>query len=216
MKASNLGGDNMMRRNLLTSVALVLLVVSGCSSSDPTTTDEYAALEQELALAEARLVETTTELDTLSQQIANAIGRSDKTAATVESLAEIIKDPDSFGTQSEVLDLLMTMATDDTVMDDTAFGAVAMRTAWANTLWGSGATIDTSVTWMCDDGSLAGSLWTWRGQARNGEPFELIGVNLDEYNDEGKITYSLIDWPYEGAFVREAFARGTGSKTDSE
>jgi hypothetical protein len=220
-------GD-MMNRIVVFGVALLLLV-AGCSSSDPTASDEYAALEQklaqtnqeliqtnqELAQAEAQLAEVSAERDELGYQVSASASRSDKTEATVETLAAIIDDPDSFGTKSEVLDLLMTMATDDAVMDDTAFGDVPMRSAWSNTLWGSSANIETMVTWVCDDGSQAGSLWKWSGEARNGEPFELIGVNLDEYNDEGKVTYSLVDWPYEGSYVRDALSKGSRTNTDN-
>ena len=203
----------MTNRIVFVGVALLLLV-PGCSSSDPTASDEYAALEQELAQAETQLAEVAAERDELAYQVSALASRSEKTWATVETIAEIINDPDSFGTQSEVLDLLVTMATDDAVMDDTAFGGVPMRSAWSNTLWGSSANIETSVKWVCNDGSQAGSLWTWSGEASNGEPFELIGVNLDEYNDDGKVTYSLVDWPYEGSYVRDALIKGTGTNAD--
>lgn len=204
----------MMNRIVFVGVALLLLV-AGCSSSDPTSSDEYAALEQEFAQAETQLAEVAAERDELAHQVSALASRSEMTWATVEAVAEIIDDPDSFGTKSEVLDLLMTMVTDDAVMDDTAFGAVSMRSAWSNTLWGSSANIETWVTWVCNDGSQAGSLWKWSGEASNGEPFELIGVNLDEYNDEGKVTYSLVDWPYERSYVRDALIKGTGTNADN-
>jgi hypothetical protein len=213
-------GD-MMNRIVIFGVALLLLV-AGCSSSDPTASDEYAALEQELAQtnqelaqAETQLTEVAAERDELAYQVSASANRSEKTTATVETIAEIVDDPDSFGTKSEVLDLLMTMMTDDAVMDDTAFGDVPMRSAWSNTLWGSSANIETMVTWVCNDGSQSGSLWKWSGEARNGEPFELIGVNLDEYNDEGKVTYSLVDWPYEGSYVRDALSKGSATNADN-
>jgi len=47
---------------------------------------------------------------------------------------------------------------------------------------------------MCDDGSQAGSLWTWVGEAQSGEPFELIGINLDKLDDAD--------------YVRDSFATG--------
>ena len=61
---------------------------------------------------------------------------------------------------------------------------------------------------MCDDGSQSGSLWTWSGESQAGDPFELIGVNVDQYDDAGRVTYSLIDWPYDGSYVRQVFAFG--------
>ena len=203
-----------MNRIVFIGVALLLLV-AGCSSSDPTVSDEYAELEQELAQtnqdlaeAETQLAEVAAELDELAYQVSASGSRSEKTTATVEALGEIIDDPDSFGTRSEVLDLLMTMHTDDAVMDDTAFGTVPMRAAWSNTLWGSSATIKTWAKWMCEDGSQAGSLWTWAGESKTGEPFELMGVNIDDYDDEGRVTYSLVDWPYDRSYVQKSHALG--------
>ena len=194
---------------------VVLLVVAGCASSDPTASEEYQTLEQELATAELRLTDTEAQLAAITAErdefAAQAVGGSDryaKSLATAERIAEIIDDPDAIGTREEVLDELMTMADPAAVMDDTAFGAVPLRTAWSNTLWGSDATIKTWVRWMCDDGSQAGSLWSWIGESHSGEPFELIGVNLDEFDDEGHVTYSLVDWPYDGAYVTRSVAAG--------
>jgi len=196
-------------RRLLLAVPLLLLA-SGCSSSAATTSDERTALEEQLAEVEQELAGITAERDALAAQLEAAASRFAKSTANLEEVGRIIDDPDSFGTKGEVLDLLMTYATDNSVMDDTAFGAVPMRQAWSNTLWGLDATITTWARWVCDDGSQAGSLWTWAGTAGNGEPFELVGVNLDDYDDEGRITYSLVDWPYEGAYVRGAISQGTG------
>ena len=80
-------------------------------------------------------------------------------------------------------------------------GSVPIRSAWDNTIFGTDSTIKTWVTWLADDGSSGGSLWTWSGTARNGEPFELIGVNLDDYDENGLLTYSLVDWPYPAETV---------------
>ena len=93
-------------------------------------------------------------------------------------------------------------------MDDTALGSVPIRSAWDNTIFGTDSTIKTWVTWLADDGSSGGSLWTWSGTARNGEPFELIGVNLDDYDENGLLTYSLVDWPYPAETVKGAVATG--------
>ncbi len=197
-----------MKRTIVASIAVFLLVVAGCSSSNPTESEEYQALEQELAQAEAQLAEVAAERDILIVDASAGAARYEKSVATTGRVATIIDDPDAVGTRDEVLDELTTLATPEAVMDDTAFGAVPIRRAWANTLWGSDATIKTWVRWMCDDGSQAGSLWTWAGESRSGEPFELIGVNLDDFDDEGRVTYSLVDWPYDAAYVRESFAFG--------
>lgn len=185
-------------------VGIGLLAV-GCTSSttasdetvpiDPTISAEYQALEAELQTV-------TAERNALSEDAALAANRYEKSLATQALLVEIIDDPDAFGTKDEVLAALDGIAAEGAVMDDTAFGAVQIPQAWANTLYGNlDAVIETSVTWMSDDGTNSGSLWTWIGTAGNGEPFELIGVDLTNYNDESQVTEILMDWPYDGAFV---------------
>jgi hypothetical protein len=199
---------------LIPILITILVFAIGCSN-DPTASEEYQALEQELVAAdqelvqaEAQLVQVTAERDGLIEDASAGAARYEKSVATVERVATIIDEPDAVGTREEVLNELMTLATPEAVMDDTAFGAVPMRQAWSNTLWGSDATIKTWVRWMCDDGSQAGSLWTWAGESQSGEPFELIGVNLDDFDEEGRVTYSLVDWPYDGAYIRQSFASG--------
>ncbi len=54
-----------MRKRMIPFVVVLLLLVAGCSSSDPTASDEYAALEQELAQSEAQVAEVTAERDAL-------------------------------------------------------------------------------------------------------------------------------------------------------
>ena len=46
-----------MREKIILLTAVTLLLVAGCSSSDPTTSDEYAALEQDLAHANQTLAD---------------------------------------------------------------------------------------------------------------------------------------------------------------
>lgn len=70
------------------------------------------------------------------------------------------------------------------------------------------ATISTWVRWAAEDGSSGGSLWIWEGTARNGEHFELVGVNLDTFDENGLMTNSIVDWPYPADYVRQAFAAG--------
>ncbi len=108
--------------------------------------------------------------------------------ANQEMIAEIIAEPEAFGDRSEALDKMTALATPEAVMDDTAFGPVPIRDAWDNTVFGTDSTFKTWVTWLADDGSVGGSLWTWTGTANNGEPFELIGINLDDYDENGLMT----------------------------
>jgi hypothetical protein len=105
--------------------------------------------------------------------------------------------------------MLVELAVPGAVMDDTAFGPVALRSAWRNTMFGSvDATISTWVRWAAKDGSSGGSLWIWEGTARNGDHFELVGVNLDTFDENGLMTNSIVDWPYPADYVRQAFAAG--------
>ena len=61
-----------MRKALLVVLAVVMLLgVAGCSSSDPTASDEYAALEQELAATESNLVAAEASLNAAEQELAN-------------------------------------------------------------------------------------------------------------------------------------------------
>lgn len=228
-------------------IGLVLatsLTMTACSSSDPIASDEYQALEHELArlsadrdaaeldverfrldlaevtedririaseLAQAHsdltrvqsdLDEVAADREAMAAEIAADERRYDKSLATQIAVAEIIADPASFGSELQVLNLLMSYATAGAVMDDAAFGAVPMRAGWENTIFGGlDADLKTWITWLSEDGSQGGSLWTWSGTALDGQPFELIGINLDDYDDEGRVTYELVAWPYEDEHV---------------
>lgn len=190
------------------SLLVVLVVAAVSCSSDPTTSDEFQALEEELATAQEQLAVTAAARDQLADQVAAAEARHDKVAAAQEAIADIIADPSAFGTEDEALDALMSYATPDAVMDDVAFGSIGMRQGWRNTLRGSDAAIETFATWTADDGSMAGSLWVWSGTASNGEPFSLVGINTDHFNEDGLITYSLVEWPYAADYVTSAFRTG--------
>lgn len=196
-----------MRLRIFSLLVVVALVAAGCSS-DPTTSDEYEALEEDLAAVHQELADTAVERDQLAEQVAAAGARHDKVVATQEAIAEIIADPAAFGSDDEALDALMSYATPDAVMDDVAFGSIGMRQGWRNTLMGADAAIETFATWTADDGSMAGSLWVWSGTASNGEPFSLVGINTDHFNEDGLITYELVEWPYPADYVTSAFATG--------
>lgn len=196
-----------MRLRIFSLLVVVALVAAGCSS-DPTTSDEYEALEEDLAAVHQELADTAVERDQLAEQVAAAGARHDKVVATQEAIAEIIADPAAFGSDDEALDALMSYATPDAVMDDVAFGSIGMRQGWRNTLMGADADIETFATWTADDGSMAGSLWVWSGTASNGEPFSLVGINTDHFNEDGLITYELVEWPYPADYVTSAFATG--------
>lgn len=204
-----------MRRHATAIVTLCLLLTTACTAAE-SSTDEIEALEQQVAKTAAerdalsrQLEEITAERDVLAAQLAAIEARFAKADASEALITEIIDDPDAYGTQGEVLDALAAVALPGAVMDDTAFGAVGIRSAWRNTLYGVDSKIKTWKRWLSDDGSQGASLWTWIGTARNGEPFELIGVNITDYDEDGMVENILVDWPYEHEYVRNALAEGT-------
>ena len=138
--------------------------------------------------------------------------RYDQAKATQETLLAIIENPAAFGTEQEVLDLLDELAIPDVRSGDLAFGGVTTgvwRIGWRNTLFGrSDATMCTWKAWLSDDGSVGGSLWTWSGTARNGEPFELQGLELSRFNDDGLYTEVVMLYPYEDAEVHRRINDG--------
>ena len=200
-----------MRRPLFFLLAIGL-AVAGCSSSDPTGSDEYRALEQELASVGAQLDAVTTERDALVAEDERATARYEKAKANQDVLLSVIEDPTAFGTEEEVLDLLDAMATPDIVSGDLAFGGTSTgiwRTGWRNTLFNSrDAIIHTWRSWLSEDGSVGGSLWSWIGTAGNGKPFSLEGLELSRFNDEGLYTEVIMLYPYEDSEVHRRFREG--------
>jgi hypothetical protein len=89
-----------MTRSTTVAVALLLLM-AGCSSSDPTTSDEYAALEQELAQTneelaqtEVQLADITVERGVLAAEATAAVVALEETDTVVapEGLAALVDD----------------------------------------------------------------------------------------------------------------------------
>jgi len=205
-------------------MAMAFALMVGACAGDATGSDEYQALQDELASVQQQLSETTVELeaaradlDGVAGQPASsaAAGSSARREAALEALEldrQVLDDPESYGTEDEVVDLLASHATDDAVMDDAVFGAVPMREAWHNTLYGGtfDARIDVYETWVSDDGSQGGVLWIWYGTNAAGNPFELAGISLVEFDEEGRIAYELVTYPYSDAYVKTAtFGEGT-------
>ena len=78
-----------MRNRIIPFVVVLLLLVAGCSSSDPTTSDEYAALEQELAQSEAQVAEVTAERDALIAEAEAAASEDDMATAVPDDVAAL-------------------------------------------------------------------------------------------------------------------------------
>ena len=138
--------------------------------------------------------------------------RYEKARANQEVLMAIIADPAPYGTETEVLDLLDSMAIPDVVSGDLAFGGTATgvwRTGWRNTLYGSDdRSLETWRYWLSDDGSVGGSLWTWNGIADNGESFSIPGVEISRFNEEGLYEELVMFYPFEDEEVRRRVREG--------
>lgn len=192
----------------LVGVTLLSVGVLGCVD------DEAARIES----LEEELATVTAERDELAAQVSDREARHAASLATIEGVEAILADPDAFGTEDEVVDALAAFAADGTVMDDTVFGAADYRTAWRNTLFGGAidADIDVYHHWLSEDGSQGGSLWVWHGTNAAGNPFELAGISLNEYDEDGRLTYELVTYPYPDEYVEAAVVgKGTVSVTSA-
>lgn len=197
-----------MRLLCLTTLCAALLVVSAGAAVGQDDADT-ADLRSEVARLEARLDTVTAERDALLAEAEAAASRYDKAKVTQELLYDIIADPAALGTEQEVLDLLDGLAAPGTVYGDDAFGPTSWRTGWRNTLFGNiDATIHTWLSWLSEDGSVGGSMWTWSGSAFNGEPFDLQGIELSTYDEQGLLDSVTVYYPYEDAEVRLRINRG--------
>jgi len=201
-------------QRILQAVAVLVsaaLFSSACSGGSDSTAEKLQVVEQQLA-------EVTAERDVLKAQIDQPSSGYEKAAAVKAAVRDILDNPDSYGTEEEVVELLANYATPDAIMQDDAFdAAMNMRDSWYNTLYQSrmDAEIEVLHQWISDDGSQSSGLWVWKGKNINGLDFELIGVNVDTHNEEGLITHELILYPYPDDYVRNA-ALGTGTADSSD
>ena len=207
-----------MRRFAFLAAVLLLVValaVSGCSSGT-SASDGYeepqsasADLAEQVEALQSELAAVTAERDQLLAEREADDARYETVRAFTELRNRVASDPAAFGTEEEVLDLLSDGASPGAEMDDEAFGSVSLRTAWRNTLFGGNVDAVTTEwrSWVCSDGRLGGSLWTWEGTNQAGEPFSLIGINLNSYDDEGRLTVSKVIWPYPHEYVFDEFLR---------
>jgi hypothetical protein len=203
-------------RRLMAVLAVLGLLVAACSS-DPTGSEEYQELEQKLADTEQALAEVTAERDALAATASGVSERHDKALANQEAVEDILHNPETYGSEEEVVELLATYATEDAVMDDAVFGAAPILTAWRETLHGGAmdAEIENYYRWLSEDGSQGGVLWIWRGTNLAGNPFELAGISLNEYDENGLLTYSYVVYPYPDDYVNEAIV-GEGTAQSAE
>ncbi|MDH3755740.1 MAG: hypothetical protein OEU32_17890 [Acidimicrobiia bacterium] len=163
---------------------------------------------------EQQLSEVTAERDALQAQLDRAAERYDKTAEVKAGVREILDNPEAFGSEDEVADLLAVYATEAAVMEDDVFGSVPMRQAWFRTLYSDAmdAEIEILHQWISEDGSESGGVCVWRGTNQAGNPFELIGLTVDTHDEEGRVAHELVIYPYPDEYVDVAV---TGAGTPS-
>lgn len=190
---------------MLLAAAVVVGGIAACSGN-PTDSEQYKAQAQQLAEVKQQLADVAAERDALAGTRQQVSERHAKALATQEAVRRILDDPEATGTEQEVVDALAAFAVPGARMDDAVFGAVPIRSGWYNSLYGGAmdATIDVTYTWLSEDGSQGGELWLWHGTNLAGRPFELAGVALDDYDENGLITNSYVVYPYADDYVRQA------------
>jgi len=159
---------------------LVVLIVAGCSSSDPTASDEYQTLEQELAQAESELALMTAERDALAEEGAAEAIAAVEANETAHNEAFLAKD----------LDALADTWTEDYIFVDETFGdyvegKAANRALNANVIkWADPDKTRVLDRFVSEDGTFAVSTWEWIGTNYLGNPFDLPFVMVAEYRDD--------------------------------
>ena len=157
--------------------------VAGCSTDS---TDSAQELQDQLTTMQA--------------------ARHEASMKTIAAEEEILANQDSYEGPEAVVDALAALAVDGAKMDDEVFGAVPLRQGWYYTLFGDSmdARIDVKHHWLSEDGSQGGSLWVWHGTNPNGKPFELVGISLMDYDEQGRLTNEFVTYPYPDEYVEEA------------
>lgn len=191
----------------LVVTALLTGGVAACSTDEST-----QSLQDQLTSVRA-------ERDQLAAQFDARATRHEASLATITSEEEILANQDSYESPEAVVDALAALATPDAKMDDEVFGAVDLRQGWYNTLFGGAmdAKIDVYHHWLSEDGSQGGSLWVWHGVNMQGNPFELAGISLMDYDEQGRLTNEFVTYPYPDEYVEEAVdGKGTPATGTTE
>lgn len=188
---------NTASRRALTAVVVTVLLgggVAACSTDEST-----QSLQDQLASVRA-------ERDELAARLDAQAARHEAALKTITDTEEILANQDSYDSPEAVVDALAALAVDGATMDDEVFGAVPLRQGWYYTLFGDSmdAKIDVHHHWLCEDGSQGGSLWVWHGTNPNGKPFELVGISLDDYDEQGRLTNEFVTYPYPDEYVDKA------------
>lgn len=175
-----------MRKRVVPFAVALLLATAGCSSSDPTTSAEYGALEQELAQTEAQMAEVAANADAVAAVEANE-------AAYTKAF------------YAHDLDAFMDTYTDDAVFIDETFGdhfegKAAIRSMYANVIRFSDPDLSEVLDlFVAGDGTTATSTWEWVGTNGFGKPFHLPTALIHEYRD-GKIARETVYYASRDAY----------------
>lgn len=161
------------------------LVTAGCGSSDPTLSDEYTALEQELDQTKSLLAEVVAERDGL-------VSNADQIAATEANETAYIE-----AWQARDLDGLMDCYAEEAVFIDQTFndhieGKPSIRSMYSGVIrLADPDGKDVFVQIVSADGTLAASTWEWIGTNFSGTRFDLPTALIHEYRD-GKIVKETV------------------------
>ena len=140
--------------------------------------------------------------------------RRTNSQATLDEIVVLWDDPSQVGTEEEVAAAIAAHATEEAVIYDTAFpGDTPYAEAFYSTLYGGvmDAMLDVTHSWLSEDGSQGGVLWLWSGTNIEGNSFELAGISLIDFDEDGKVAYEYVTYPYDPSFVREAIM-GVGTE----
>ena len=185
-----------LSRTLTAMVVTALLAggVAACSTDEST-----QSLQDQLTTAQAERDELAARFDAMA-------ARNEASLATIMAEEEILANRDAYDSEDAVADALATLAAEGTMMDDEVFGAVGIREGWYKTLFGGAmdAKIDVHHHWLSEDGSQGGSLWVWHGENLKGNPFELVGISIMDYDEQGLLTNEFVTYPYPDEYVVEA------------
>lgn len=191
-------------------LGLLAIGAVACSSDD---SDQ--ALREELAAVQV-------ERDQLIAQAEARRARHDAAELTYGAIGAIWEDPDAYGGEDGVAAAISEYVAPGATMFDEVFGSVPYTQGFINTLFGGNidpdlvADMDGFDKWVSEDGSQGGSLWVWHGTNAEGNPFELVGLSIVTFDEDGKLVREVDSYPYPDEYVVEAlFGAGTGSTSQA-
>ncbi len=151
---------------------------------------------------ESRLAEVTAEKEALELLTVLDGTRREATEMTLAGIELILDAPELYGSPCDVAAALASYGTDDATWISEGLVETSLEDGWRATLFGNGtAHLRVVRRWVADDGRSSGMQWTWRGVDGAGMRVELTGVTLNAHDDEGRITETLVSFPWTAAYV---------------